>query len=244
MSNPVIQTMRKENENTAVQYGPTATLSGSIKKSIALVGLTIVSAVAAAHFMADTSLAALGLGAGFIGGFILAMISCFKPTLAEFTAPGYAIFEGMALGIISMQFEQLYFGISAIAVGATFAVTITMLVLWKTGVIIVSDKVRSSIISMTLAIALFYFVNFIASMFGANFMPNTGVFGIIISVIISAVAAFNLLLDFDNIEKSVAYGMPKYMEYFCALGLLLTLVWLYVEILRLVAMIASMLNDN
>ncbi|TCS80911.1 Bax inhibitor-1/YccA family protein [Pectinatus cerevisiiphilus] len=244
MANPVIRVMEKENENAAISFGQTATLSGSLQKSIGLVVLTIISAVASAFFLADTSFAFLGMGAGFIGGFVLAMVTCFKPSISEYTAPGYAVFEGMALGIISMQFEQFYFGISAIAVGVTFAVMITMLVLWKTGVITVTEKVRSAIISMTLAIAVFYFANFIASLFGADFMPRTGILGIVISLIISAVAAFNLLIDFDNIEKAVSNGMPKYMEYFTAFGLLITLVWLYVEILRMIAMIVSVLQDN
>ncbi|MDQ0203813.1 Bax inhibitor-1/YccA family protein [Pectinatus haikarae] len=244
MANPVIRVMEKENENAAISFGQTATLSGSIKKSIGLVVLTIISAAVSANFLADTSLAIVGIGAGFIGGLILALVTCFKPSISEYTSPGYAIFEGMALGIISMQFEHLYFGISAIAVGITFAVMISMLVLWKTGVITVTEKVRSAIISMTAAIAIFYFASFIASFFGADFMPRTGILGIVVSLIISAVAAFNLLLDFDNIEKAVTNGMPKYMEYFTAFGLLITLVWLYIEIIRLVAMVASMFQDD
>ncbi|WP_196591802.1 Bax inhibitor-1/YccA family membrane protein [Pectinatus frisingensis] len=244
MANPVIRIMEKENETAAVNFGQTATLAGSIRKSIGLVLLTIVAAVVAAHYLADTGLAAAGIGAGFIGGFILAMITCFKPGIAEYTAPGYAVFEGMALGVISMQFEQMYYGVSAIAVGITFAIMISMLLLWKTGIIAVTDKTRSTIISMTVAVALFYFVGLVASFLGVDFMPHSGIMGIAVSVIISAIAAFNLLLDFDNIEKSVANGMPRYMEYFTAFGLLLTLVWIYVEILRLVTMVMSLFEDN
>lgn len=244
MANPVMRVIEKSRSEAVMSLGPTATVSGAVQKSIGLMVLTIAAAVVSAKFLADTQLAFIGLAAGFIGGFILAMITCFKPSIAEYTSPGYAVFEGMGLGIISMQFEQLYFGISAIAVGVTFAVMLSMLVLWKTGIITVSDKLRSAIISMSAAVALFYFVDIIASFFGAGFMPRSGVPGIIISLIVSGIAAFNLLLDFDNIERSVRAGMPKYMEYFTAFGLLVTLVWLYVEILRLVAMIASMLQDN
>ena len=121
---------------------------------------------------------------------------------------------------------------------------ILMLVLWKTRIIKVTETVRSVIISMTGAVAIFYFVNIIASLFGFHMMPTSGIFGIAIGFIIAGVAAFNLLLDFDNIEQAVAYGAPKYYEYFCAFGLLLTLVWLYIEILRLLQMIMAMFGND
>ncbi|WP_196594615.1 Bax inhibitor-1/YccA family protein [Pectinatus sottacetonis] len=242
MSNPVMRILKKESDS--ITFGETATLSGSIKKSIGLIALTIAAAVMAARFFANTDLAVMGMGIGFIGGFILAMVTCFKPVIAEYTAPGYAVFEGMALGIISYQFEQLYFGISAIAVGITFTIMILMLVFWRTGIIKVTDRLRSAIISMTVAVAIFYIINLVVSFFGVNLLPNTGILGIGISFIIAGIASLNLLIDFDNIERSVAQGLPKYMEYFTAFGLLVTLVWLYVEILRLTAMILSMFNDN
>ena len=97
---------------------------------------------------------------------------------------------------------------------------------------------------MTGAVAIFYFVNIIASLFGFHMMPTSGILGIAIGFIIAGVAAFNLLLDFDNIEQAVAYGAPKYYEYFCAFGLLLTLVWLYIEILRLLQMIMAMFGND
>ena len=160
------------------------------------------------------------------------------------TTPGYAVFEGAVLGIISAQFERMYFGISAIAVGITLATMFLMLFLWRAQIIKVTNQVRSVIISMTGAVAIFYFINIIASLFGFHLMPTSGIFGIAISFIIAGVAAFNFLLDFDNIEQAVSYGAPKYMEYFCAFGLLLTLVWLYIEILRLIQMILAMFGGD
>lgn len=241
MANPAMRIIKDER---AATFSEPATLKGTIQKSIGLVGLTIVSAALSAYFLGNSNLGDLAMLAGCIGGFVLALVTCFKPSIAELTSPGYAVFEGMALGLLSLQFERLYAGVSIIAVGVTFAVSISMLVLWKTGIITVTDKLRSAIVSMTIGIAVFYFIGMIASFFGVNFIPNSGLLGIAVALIICAVAAMNLLLDFDNIQTSVALGMPKYMEYFSAFALLLTLVWLYVEILRLVAMIMSFVNNN
>ncbi len=241
MANPVMRII-KENNPSAQQYVQPATLSGTINKSIGLIGLTIISAVAANYLLGD--MAGLGIMAGCVCGFILAMITSFKPTIAEYTAPGYAIFEGIALGLISRQFEQLYFGISLIAVGVTFTILVLMLFLWKTGIISVTDKLRSAIISMTFAVVIFYLIGFVVSWFGINLIPSSGIIGLGVSLIICGIASMNLLLDFDNIEQCVNNGAPKYYEYFCAFGLLVTLVWLYVEILRLVSIIMSMMNNR
>lgn len=221
-----------------------ATLNGTIAKAFGLTAVTIASAVVSGIYLANSSAAYGVLILGMIVGVVLTLVTCFKPHLAPMTTPGYAVFEGAVLGIISAQFERMYFGISAIAVGITLATMIIMLVLWKTRIITVTERVRSVIISMTGAIMLFYIANMIASIFGFHMMPTSGIFGIAISVIICAVAAFNFLLDFDNIERSVSYGAPKYMEYFCAFGLLLTLVWLYIEILRLLQMVMAMFGGD
>ena len=221
-----------------------ATLSGTITKAFALTAVTIVSAVLSGMFLANSPAGYGVLILGMIVSVVLTFVTCFKPHLAPMTTPGYAVFEGAMLGIISAQFERMYFGISAIAVGITLATMLLMLFLWKTRIITVTDKMRSVIISMTGAIALFYIINMVATLFGFHMMPTSGIFGIAISVIICGVAAFNFLLDFDNIERTVSYGAPKYYEYFCAFGLLLTLVWLYIEILRLIQMILALMGDD
>jgi uncharacterized YccA/Bax inhibitor family protein len=138
----------------------------------------------------------------------------------------------------------MYAGIVAIAVATTFAVMGVMLFLWQQKIIVVTEKVRSIILSLTMGVAALYIINMIASMFWTSFLPRSGVVGIGIAVVIAAVAAFNFLLDFDNIEQSVQQGMPKYMEYFNAFSLLLTLVWLYLEILRIIQMVMSLGNDD
>lgn len=241
MANPAMRIISRE---STAYSGESATLKGTITKAFGLTAVTIASAVASGMFLANSSAAYGVLILGVIVGLVLTIVTCMKPHLAAMTTPGYAVFEGAVLGIISAQFERMYFGISAIAVGITLATMILMLVLWKTRVIKVTETTRSVIISMTGAVAIFYFINIIASFFGFHMMPTGGIFSIAIAFIIAGVAAFNLLLDFDNIEQSVAYGAPKYMEYFCAFGLLLTLVWLYIEILRLVQMILAMFGND
>ncbi len=241
MANPAMKIISK---GSTEYIDSPATLSGTIYKAFALTAVTIVSAVLSGVYLANSPAAYGVLILGIIVGIALTFITCFKPHLAAMTTPGYAVFEGAVLGIISAQFERMYFGISAIAVGITLATMLLMLFLWKTRIIVVTDRLRSVIISMTGAIVLFYVINMIASIFGFHMMPTSGIFGIAISLIICGVAAFNFLLDFDNIERTVTYGAPKYMEYFCAFGLLLTLVWLYIEILRLIQMVMAMFGDD
>lgn len=242
MANPAIKVIEKTSVQT---FGETATLSGTIKKTLGLLIVTIASAVAAGKFLPTDSAASYGIMMfAMIGGAILAFVTCFKPHLAEYTTPGYAVFEGVALGMISAVFERMYYGISAIAVATTLVIMFTMLFLWKQRIIVVTEKLRSVIISMTMGIMALYLINFIVSMFWTSFIPRSGIVGIGMTLLIAGIAAFNLLLDFDNIEQAVANGMPKYMEYFNAFGLLMTLVWLYIEILRLVQMIMAMLNND
>ena len=241
MANPAIKILERGSQD---YVSNPATMKGTFTKAFGLTAVTVLSAVGAGVYLAQSAAAYPVLILSMIVGVVLAIVTCFKPSISPMTAPGYAVFEGAMLGIISAQFERYYFGISAIAVGITFATLFLMLFLWKSRVITVTDKVRSVIISMTGAVAIFYFINIIASFFGFHMLPTSGIFGIAISFIIAGVAAFNLLLDFDNIERSVSYGAPKYMEYFCAFGLLMTLVWLYLEILRLVQMILALMGDD
>lgn len=242
MANPAIRVIEKTNVHT---FGETATLSGTIKKTVGLLLVTIISAVAAGMLLPTTSAASYGIMMfAMIGAAGLAFVTCFKPHLAEYTAPGYAVFEGVALGMISAVFERQYYGISAIAVAVTFTIMFVMLFLWQQKIIVVTEKLRSVIISMTMGIMALYLINFVVSLFWTSFLPRSGVVGIGITLLIAGIAAFNLLLDFDNIETAVSEGMPKYMEYFNAFGLLLTLVWLYIEVLRLIQMIMAMVNDD
>lgn len=171
------------------------------------------------------------------GGLGVAILTMFKPKLARFTAPVYALLEGALLGAISALYNATYDGIVVQAVALTIGVFAVMLFLFATRIVKVTDKLRTGIIAATGAIMLVYVANMILSIFGSNlpFLHSTGVLGIGISLVIVGVAAFNLLLDFDFVERGVEAGAPRYMEWYAAFGLLVTLIWLYLELLRLLS---------
>jgi uncharacterized YccA/Bax inhibitor family protein len=171
-----------------------------------------------------------------IVGFVSVLVATFKPTTARFLAPVYALAEGAVVGAISKVFNIQYPGIVLQAVGATIGVFVVMLTLYRTGILRVTDKFRRIVIGATLGLAAFYLFSFIVGMFGSSLIP-TGSSGMSIgfSVLVAGLAAMNLALDFDFIDKAEAAGAPKHMEWFAALGIMVTLVWLYLEILRLLA---------
>jgi uncharacterized YccA/Bax inhibitor family protein len=170
-----------------------------------------------------------------LGGLGVAILTIFKPELARFTGPVYALLQGAMLGAISAIYDTAYDGIVLQAVGLTIGVFCMMLFLFATRVIKVTDKLRMGIVAATGAVFLLYLVNMVLSLFGASvpFLHDTGLVGIGISLVIVGVAAFNLLLDFDFVERGVAAGLPRKMEWYAAFGLLVTIIWLYLELLRL-----------
>jgi uncharacterized YccA/Bax inhibitor family protein len=172
-----------------------------------------------------------------IVGFGAAIASCFKPLWARFLGPIYALSMGAVVGAISRLYEFQFDGIVFQAAVGTVGVLGIMLFLYATRIVKVTDKLRMGIIMATGAIALVYLVNFVLRLFGTEvpFLHDTGAIGIGISVVIVAVAAMNLLLDFDFVERGTAAGLPKTYEWYAAFGLLLTLVWLYLELLRLLS---------
>ena len=178
---------------------------------------------------------------GGIGGFIIAMITVFTPRYSNITAPIYAVFEGLFLGGISAFFEAQYPGLVVRAVALTFGVFLVMLFLFRSGKIRATGKFRMGILAATGGIALIYFVSFIASFFGANFnfLYGNGMMGIGFSLVVVTIAALNLILDFDFIQRGADARAPKIMEWYGAFGLMVTLVWLYIEILRLLSKLAS-----
>ena len=161
-----------------------------------------------------------------------------KPEWARFTAPVYAIAEGVLVGAISKIYSEVWDGIVLQAVLATFAVVVAMLVLYANRVIKVTQRLRSTIMLATAGVFLFYLVSIGLSLFGVNipFVWDGGPISILLSLVIVAIAAFNLLLDFDIIERGVRSGAPGWMSWFAAFGLMVTIVWLYLEILRLLAL--------
>ena len=182
---------------------------------------------------------------GAIGGFVLAMIMMFKPNWAAYIAPAYAILEGLFIGGISAFFNAIfatkYPNIILHAVGLTLGVALAMFLLYNFRIINVTNRLRSIVMSATMGIGLFYLIVWILGMFGVNmgFAFDSSPLSIGISLFIVVIPAFNLLLDFDSIEKAAEMGAPKFMEWYGAFGLLVTLVWLYLEILKLLSKLNS-----
>ncbi len=221
-----------------VAYGDTMTLNGTVNKTGILLVCAFASAAWTWNLATHAPERAMGLAAlGVIGGLIVAMVTIFKNAWAPITAPIYALLEGLMLGSVSSLFELRYPGIAITAVGLTFGTLFALLLVYRTGVIRVTEKFRIGVVAATGGIALFYFLSFILGFFGIHFTSvfGSGLIGIGFSIFVVIVAALNLVLDFDFIENGVAQGAPKYMEWYGGFALLLTLVWLYLEILRLLA---------
>jgi uncharacterized YccA/Bax inhibitor family protein len=218
------------------------TIGGTMNKSFILLGLLMFSA-----YFTWTNIASFPFPpmAVIIGSAILAfglvLISAFKPTASPYIAPSYALFEGVFLGSISLFFNQMYPGIVLNAVCATMITFITMFLLYRTGVVRATEKFKSVVIGATLAIGVFYLMNLIL-FFVFKIEPiswGNSWLSIGISVFVVIIAALNLILDFDAIEEGSKNSMPKYMEWYSAMGLMITLVWLYIEILRLLSKLNS-----
>ena len=216
------------------------TLNGTLNKTGVLLLLAATSACFTWYqFLYTHDAAAVGplMMLGLFGGFILAMVTIFKQQWAAVTAPLYALAEGLALGGISAMFEARYHGIAIQAVGLTFGTLAVLLLAYRSGMIRVNDKMRLGIIAATGGIALFYLVEMVLGFFHIQFatINGSGPIGIGFSLVVVGVAALNLILDFDFIEKGVQFGAPKYMEWYGAFSIMVTLVWLYMEMLRLLS---------
>lgn len=215
------------------------TMEGAINKSITALGLCFLAALLTWHY-ALAYAAPIVLG-GSILGLILVVVTSFKPTIAPATTPLYALIEGAVLGAVSYFFEAKYPGIAFQAILLTFGVLGVMLVIYRLRIIQVTQKLRVAIVAGTGAVALIYLTGFVLGFFGIQipYIHESGPIGIGFSLVVIGLAAFSLLLDFDSIESGVKRGAPRYMEWFSALGLLVTLVWLYLEILRLLSKLRS-----
>lgn len=212
------------------------TISGVVWKTFVLVLLAVASGAYAWNLVTThPEYVFMALIAGTIGGLIVALIAIFKPASTPVTAPLYALLEGLVLGVISKMYEVQYGGIVLQAVGLTVCVLLVMMFLYTSGIVKVTARFRSIVIGATVAIALFYLVSFIVSLFGggAPLVTGNSVWAIGFSVVVVLVAASNILLDLDFIDRGAKAGAPKYMEWYGSFGLLVTLVWLYLEILRL-----------
>jgi uncharacterized YccA/Bax inhibitor family protein len=182
---------------------------------------------------------------GAIGGLITALVITFKPTWARFLAPAYGILEGFFIGglsaVMNAAFADQYPGLIMQAVGLTFGVAIAMFLLYNFRIINATQKFKSVVIGATMGIAIFYLITMVLRLFGVNvsFMYDSSWLSIGISLFVVSIAALNLIMDFDMIEKGSEIGAPKHMEWYGAFGLMVTIVWLYIEILRLLSKLGS-----
>ena len=176
-----------------------------------------------------------------IGGLVVGLITVFKKEWAPVTAPLYCVLQGLFLGIVSAIFEQMFPGIVLQAVLLTFGTLATLLLAYQTGLIKATENFKLGVTAATGGIMLIYLINFVMSFFGSGipYIHESGTFGILFSLFVVVIAALNLVLDFDFIENGVEQKAPKYMEWYAAFGLLVTLIWLYIEILRLLAKMRS-----
>ncbi len=235
-SNPAMRAFEKEMPAVGTK---TMTIQGAINKTGLLFLLTLFTATMTWRMvMAGNVMANMLMWVGVIGGFITAMVAIFAKKTIHITAPLYALFEGLFLGTISAVFNSLYGGIVFQAVFLTFAVFAVMLLMYKLKILKASAGFVKMLMIATGGIMLYYFVVIIASFFGADFSVFAmGGFGIVIQIVIVAIAALNLILDFNFIEEGASRGLPKKMEWYGAFGLMVTLIWLYIEILRLLALL-------
>ncbi|HEX5314829.1 MAG TPA: Bax inhibitor-1/YccA family protein [Gammaproteobacteria bacterium] len=244
-SNPALRTIARRGLPQAAAGEAAMTVGGTVNRTIVMIALVVIAAAWVwsryALALPDTEAAAKAVSgyliAGVIGGLVLAIATVFKPTWARVTAPAYALLEGCFIGGISALLNNRYPGIVLEAVGLTFAVMIGMLLLYKTRIIKVTPALQRGIIIATFGVLLFYGVSWLLTLFHVDtsmLFGNTKL-SIIISLVIVGIAAFNLVLDFHFIDQGAAAGLPRYMEWYGAFALTVTLVWLYLEILRLLA---------
>lgn len=211
------------------------TAQGASNKSIIL-GL-IVLVFAAFGFLFPSNVLLIGSG---ILGFVMVLIASFKPQYSKVLAPLYAVFEGVFVGGITAIYAAAFDGLVANAILLTMALFFSMLFLYKAKIITVTQKFRAGVIMATMGVFLVYLASWILSFFGIEmpFLHETGLMGIGISVVFIGIACMNLLLDFDNFDRGEAAQLPKHMEWFFAMGLIVTIVWLYLEVLRLLSKLA------
>src|SRR5215472_12554870 len=224
---------------TQAALGDAMTVQGTVNKTGVLLLCVVVTAAwtwGLAHSERPDAVLPWMLG-GLVGGLLMAMVTIFKKEWSALTAPLYALLEGLVLGGISALFERSYPGIAVQAVGLTFGVLFVMLVAYKTGAIRATEKFKIGVIAATGGIALLYLVEMVLGFFHVQvpLINQSGPIGIAFSVFVVIIAALNLVLDFDMIETGARIGAAKYMEWYGAFGLMVTLIWLYLEILRLLA---------
>ena len=214
------------------------TIEGTVNKT----AISLLLLVGTGYFTFDVISPVLLIGAG-IGGFILALVTIFKKEWAPITVPLYAILEGALLGGISYMYNSSYNGIVTNAILLTVGILVSLLMAYRSGYIKATENFKLGIFAATGGLAIVYFVNFIMGFFGSGLgvmsVDNASPLSIGFSIVVVIIASLNLVLDFDFIEEGAEKGAPKYMEWYGAFGLLVTLIWLYLEILRLLSKLNS-----
>ena len=224
------------------QLSDTMTLQGTVNKTGMMLLLLIAGATYTwSLFLEQDPSVTMWMMVGLIGGLIVSFVTIFKKQWSPVTAPLYAVLQGFALGGLSVMLESLYPGIVIQAVALTFGTAGCLLVAYKSGVIKATENFKLGIFAATGGIGLIYLVGWIMSFFGTSipYIHENGIIGIGFSLVVVVIAALNLVLDFDFIEKGAEHGAPKFMEWYAAFGLMVTLVWLYIEILRLLSKLNS-----
>jgi uncharacterized YccA/Bax inhibitor family protein len=240
-SNPVLSRLAEAARDTlsTTARGDVMTRAGTAGKAAILLALCVFSASFTWSQVAagNTAIMMPALLVGGLGGFVMAMIVSFKPNTAPIAAPLYAVLQGLLLGAISAMYNVRYAGIPGQAVLLTFAVALGVFTLYRLNILKATEGFRRMIVGATIGIAVFYLVNMVLSMFNVNlgYTMSSSPIAIGINLVIAGVAAMNLVLNFDDIDQAVRMGAPKKMEWYGAFGLMVTLVWLYLELLRLLA---------
>lgn len=220
------------------------TLNGTVHKTaVLLLGVIATAAITWRRTMLTEDISTLMpyILVGAIGGFVVGLITVLKKEWSPVTAPLYAVLEGLFLGIVSAMFELMYPGIVFQAVILTFGTLGSLLLAYQSGLIRATENFKLGVAAATGGIMMIYLVGFVMSFFGSGipYIHESGTIGILFSLFVVVIAALNLVLDFDFIEAGVKRGAPKYMEWYAGFGLLVTLIWLYLEILRLLAKLRS-----
>ncbi len=244
-SNPALNDSVFERSRLDAPSGATMTLNGTVVKTGILTLLLVAAASWSWRIATGETSAPAWIGNAWTFGWILpavlALIIAFVPKTAPYLSPVYAIAKGLVIGLISAFYERQFGGIVLTAVLLTGGVLFALLAAYSTGLIKPSENFKLGIVAATAGIAIFYLVSWVLAMFGIQVpgLFGNGWIGIAFSAFVVVIAALNLVLDFDFIENGCALGAPKHMEWYAAFGLLVTLVWLYLEILRLLAKLRS-----
>ena len=239
-ANPALHARTFDRLDWAGEPARVMTIQGTVNRTLVLLALLLVTAGWTWNlFFQSLNAAAImpWLIGGLIGGLVAAMVTVFKKTWSPVTAPIYALLEGLVLGGISALFETRFPGIVIQAVGLTFGTLFCLLVAYSSGVIRATENFKLGVVAATGGIGVIYLVTIGLGFFGISvpYIHDSGVIGIGFSVFVVVIAALNLVLDFDFIEHAAQQGAPKYLEWYGAFGLMVTLIWLYLEILRLLA---------